>query len=236
MFTLLSLLFGAFLWSVFLLGLFIIAMGLVEAFVRIVRLWKPNFLQSYTYKQNHKASQTEHSERRMLAIDFVIQERIRRQNESRKIAQQQMFGSTPASAVLVVSKPATSAAKTIEIPDEVSLDEIMKIVTEPPRPIQLEDHAAEYAVVRLVDGKKRYLCEKNVRRLESGDIKNTVAFAAIRDKAKRFDRTSAQRLLTVLPSDCFLEPYNATARIAERQTNGCVIQGLDTDTRTQTQA
>lgn len=228
MFTLLSLVFGAFLWSVFLLGFFIIAMVLIEGFVRIVRLWKPDFFQSYTYKANSKNLQAERSERRMLAIDFVIQERIRRQNDARKLVQQQLLGSANKVIAVVTSPKPTPTA--IEIPDEVSLDEIVGFVADPrPQPIQIEDHSAEYAVARLVNGKKRYLCEKMVKRLPSGHIKNTVLFAAIRDKAKRFDRASAQRLLTVLPSDCFIEAMNVHARVAERKANGFVIQGLETN-------
>jgi len=201
----LSLIFGAMFWTLVLCGMSSLAWLFVEGLVFIIRLFKPSFLQGYKYKEVQTSQQSESHERKRIALDFIIAERIRRQNEIRRITRR--------------FDPLPTAAPQINIPEEITLDAIKGLAAELDRKIQHEqtDPAALYALFRTIEGKKRYLCRKTVRRNEKGEIKSQTIFAPLIGEAIKLDLIAAERLRRVLGAETFIEPINAAARLRERR-------------------
>lgn len=202
-YTILGIAFGIFLWSFMLLAVCSVAFILIQGTEKIIQAFFPDAMIGAHEKENRVADRNEKHERKLLAIDFIMQERIRRQVAFKRGMEERLSG--------LGSLPDIRK----QLPDEVSLEEISHLVKQFTREtFQVkESDTALYCIVRIVDGHKRFLCRKGVRRdSETHEIKTHAIFAALKSEAIKLDLQSATRLATVLP-DATIEPANAAARI-----------------------
>lgn len=190
-FTFLSLVFGLIFYITMATGVGIIAWVFVTVFIKAVRLLFPNFMLSEMERRRLTKAADETREHRRVALDYIIQERLRRINMARHIEREDRV--PVAAFVPLVNKTIEKKAPSVE------------------------QERATFGIAKLVDGATRYLCQRSIRRSLSGQIEKRFAFAALPTSAIKLDLESATRLWRMPEFDgCFIVGMNAEARMQMR--------------------
>src|SRR5579862_4864172 len=170
----------------------------------IVRLVFPSFGVYENPDLLLKETKVDKKEVHLTAIDFIIQEKLRRQTETKKQLQELMNFGKPHS-VIVQAEPTPAITK------EWDLEAMQAAATQGlfihgvSQPISKD----LWSIARFNGSDRpRYLCFKLSQR---GRGLRT-AFAALPDRACRMDRAAAFRWAAVLGIECEVVPMNAASR------------------------
>ena len=192
--------------SAFTVGVSILGYVAASVVCVFIRMFSPNF--AVPYETPAPVKEDTPLDQKRIAMDWLF---LRRQKLLRALHDDRHMSTANINELL---------QKRIDA-DEFDLESVTKLIAKPvpPKNVKLERQLADKAEYHLIqfpegmNGPTRYMCSKRITR--SG---TEYAFAALPEKALRFDLRSAQRLANILP-EIFVSAANAAARVRARKEN-----------------